>query len=176
MALVPGDRKRDGLVLDLNIAANFALPNLQSLSWLGFVLRSRGRALYQLLVPRVRLRCTGPNQRTATLSGGNQQKVVIGKWLATSPSILLLDEPTRGVDVGAKAEIHDVILQLATDGMAVLVSSSEMPELLNLCDRVLVLCEGRVKGELEGSGINEEAILELAAPGMERLGENGVVH
>ena len=175
MALVPGDRKRDGLVLDLNIAANLALPSLRSLSRLGFVLRSRARALYTLLVPRVRLRCTGPNQRAVTLSGGNQQKIVIGKWLATNPSVLLLDEPTRGVDVGAKAEIHDVIRQLATSGMAVLLSSSEMPELLSLCDRVLVLCEGRVNGELQGSAINEEAILELAAPGMERLGGSGNV-
>ena len=176
IALVPGDRKRDGLVLELDIAANLALPNLMRLSRFGFMIRSRGRALYQSLIPRLRVRCTGPKQRTANLSGGNQQKIVIGKWLAKDPSVLLLDEPTRGVDVGAKAEIHDVIRQLAANGMAVVLSSSEMPELIDLSDRVLVLCEGRVNGELRGSEITEEAILELAAPGMEHLFGSGDVH
>ncbi len=176
IALVPGDRKRDGLVLSLNVAANLALPNLRSLSCFGLVLGGRSRALFQSVAPRLGLKCTGSNQRAATLSGGNQQKIVLGKWFAIDPSVLLLDEPTRGVDVGAKTEIHDVIRRLAANGMAVVLSSSEMPELLSLCDRILVLCEGRVNGELQGSEITEEAILELAAPGMERLGESGVVN
>ena len=159
VALVPGDRKRDGLVLELDIATNLALPNLRLLGRFGFVLRSRGRTLCQSLIPRLRVKCTGPKQRTATLSGGNKQKL-IGKWLAAPPAVLLLDEPTRGVDVGAKAEIHDVNPQVAAGGMAVVLSSSEMLELLDLCDRVLVLCEGRVKGELRGGQITEEAILQ----------------
>lgn len=176
IALVPGDRKRDGLVLQLDIVSNLALPNARLLSRFGFVIQRRARRLCESLITRLSVKCTGPRQRTATLSGGNQQKVVIGKWIATDPSVLLLDEPTRGVDVGAKAEIHDVVRELAAKGIAVVLASSEMPELIELCDRVLVLCEGRLTGELQGSEITEEAILALAAPGMEHLFGSGHVH
>ena len=112
------------------------------------------------------MHCSGIDQIVATLSGGNQQKVAIGKWLATAPRILLLDEPTRGIDVGAKQEIYQLIFGLAAQGLAIVVVTSEMPELLLLSDRVLVMCEGRHAGVLIGAEATQEAIMRLAAPGM----------
>jgi ribose transport system ATP-binding protein len=110
------------------------------------------------------VRCSGIEQVAATLSGGNQQKVVIGKWLATGPRVLLLDEPTRGIDVGAKQEIYALIRALAGEGLAILMVSSELPELLLLADRILVMSEGRKTGELTRAEASEEAIMHLAAP------------
>jgi ribose transport system ATP-binding protein len=102
----------------------------------------------------------------ATLSGGNQQKIVIGKWLATEPRVLLLDEPTRGIDIGAKQEIYQLIFALAEQGLAIVVVSSELPELLLVSDRILVMCEGRQTGLLRRQDATQEAIMRLAAPGM----------
>jgi ribose transport system ATP-binding protein len=110
------------------------------------------------------VRCTGISQVVATLSGGNQQKVVIGKWLATGPRVLLLDEPTRGIDVGAKQEIYELVRTLAAEGLAIVMVSSELPELLLLADRILVMCEGRQTGVLSRAEASEEAIMHLAAP------------
>jgi ribose transport system ATP-binding protein len=110
------------------------------------------------------VRCNGIEQAAGTLSGGNQQKVVIGKWLATAPILLLLDEPTRGIDVGAKREIHDLIFRLASERMAIAVVSSELPELLHLSDRILVMSEGRQTGMLTRAVASEERIMQLAAP------------
>ena len=127
----------------------------------------------QTFSARLQIRYRDPGQKAGTLSGGNQQKVVIGKWLAKEPSILLLDEPTRGVDIGAKAEIYRIICELAAKGMAVLVSSSELPELLRLCDRVVVLCEGSIRGQLSREEMSEEAILQLATPGFQTREDSG---
>jgi ribose transport system ATP-binding protein len=110
------------------------------------------------------VRASGIDQIAGTLSGGNQQKVVIGKCLASNPRILLLDEPTRGIDVGAKSEIYELIFRLAGEGMAIVVVSSEMPELLHLADRILVMSEGRQTGILDRAGASEERIMQLAAP------------
>ena len=110
------------------------------------------------------IRCESIGQLAGTLSGGNQQKVVIGKWLATRPRILLLDEPTRGIDVGAKRDIYDLIFRLADDGLAIMVVSSELPELLLLADRILVMSEGRQTGILDRSEASEERIMHLATP------------
>jgi ribose transport system ATP-binding protein len=110
------------------------------------------------------VRCTGIEQVAATLSGGNQQKVVIGKWLATRPRVLLLDEPTRGIDVGAKQEIYDLVRALAAQGLAIVMVSSELPELLLLADRIMVMSEGRRTGMLSREEASEEAIMHLAAP------------
>jgi ribose transport system ATP-binding protein len=110
------------------------------------------------------VRCTGIEQIAATLSGGNQQKVVIGKWLATRPRVLLLDEPTRGIDVGAKQEIYDLVRALAGEGLAIVMVSSELPELLLLADRIMVVSEGRRTGMLSREAATEEAIMQLAAP------------
>ena len=115
------------------------------------------------------MRCNDVEQIVSTLSGGNQQKVVIGKWLATAPRVLLLDEPTRGIDVGAKQEIYQLIFQLASHGLGIVIVSSEMPELLLLSDRVLVMCEGRQTGLLDASEATEEAIMRLAAPGLDAI-------
>ena len=110
------------------------------------------------------IRCEDIEQAAGTLSGGNQQKVVIGKWLATRPRVLLLDEPTRGIDVGAKREIYDLVFRLAGEGLAIVVISSELPELLHLSDRILVMAEGRQTGILSRAEASEEAIMRLAAP------------
>ena len=107
----------------------------------------------------LRVRCTGPDQVAKSLSGGNQQKVVMAKWLATRPRILLLDEPTRGIDVGAKQEIYDLIFELAAEGLAIVVVSSELPEVLALADRILVMCEGRMAGTLTRAEASEERIM-----------------
>jgi ribose transport system ATP-binding protein len=115
-------------------------------------------------VQRLGVRCTGSEQVAATLSGGNQQKVVIGQWLATGPRVLLLDEPTRGIDVGAKQEIYELVRALAADGLAIVMVSSELPELLLLADRIMVMCEGRRTGMLARAEASEEAIMRLAAP------------
>ena len=109
-----------------------------------------------------RVKAESPDSLPDSLSGGNQQKVLIAKWVATNPRVLLLDEPTRGVDVGAKAEIHRKIQQLASDGLAVLVVSSDLPEVLTLADRILVMREGRLQGELPGADATEEAVMHLA--------------
>ena len=114
------------------------------------------------------VRCSSIEQAAGTLSGGNQQKVVIGKWLATGPRVLLLDEPTRGIDVGAKREIYDLVFKLAREGLAIVVVSSELPELLLLADRILVMSEGRQTGMLDRAEASEERIMQLAAPRQNR--------
>ena len=108
------------------------------------------------------VKCHSVHQSTATLSGGNQQKVVLAKWLATSPEILFLDEPTRGIDVGAKSEIYHLMRGLADSGKSIIMISSEMPELIGMCDRILVMKDGRINGELERNQFSQEKVLELA--------------
>jgi ribose transport system ATP-binding protein len=165
LALVTEDRKRDGLVLGAALDANLALTVLRRLARVGFVLRRREAGLADAIIRRLSIRTRGPRQPVGTLSGGNQQKVVLGKWLATAPRILLLDEPTRGIDVGAKAEIYRLIRSLAAEGMAILLASSELPELLALSDRILVLREGRPTALLERDRFAADLILDHASPG-----------
>jgi ABC-type sugar transport system ATPase subunit len=163
IGFVPEDRKRQGLVLTESALHNTSLPTLKRLSratWIDRVLeRTRAGALFE----RLRVRTPGLDTVVAGLSGGNQQKVVLAKWLAAQPSILILDEPTRGVDVGAKAEIHALIAQLAVQGTAILVISSELPELLTLSERIVVLREGRLVGELTRAEATQERLLRLMA-------------
>jgi ribose transport system ATP-binding protein len=166
IALVTEDRKARGLHLGASIRDNVALPSVGALSRFGYRAFAREAALAAEVVERLSVRCADIDQIVATLSGGNQQKIVIGKWLATRPRILLLDEPTRGIDVGAKQEIYQLIFGLAAEGLAIVVVSSEMPELLLLSDRVLVICEGRQTGLLRRAEATQEAIMRLAAPGM----------
>ncbi|PND21480.1 D-xylose ABC transporter ATP-binding protein [Ensifer sp. MMN_5] len=163
-ALVTEDRKAKGLHLHESIRDNVALPLVGRLARFG--LRSFGgeRALAKGAVDALGVRCASTDQAAGTLSGGNQQKVVIGKWLATGPRVLLLDEPTRGIDVGAKREIYDLIFKLAGDGLAIVVVSSELPELLLLADRILVMAEGRQTGLISREEASEERIMQLAAP------------
>lgn len=166
VALVSEDRKERGLHLAASICDNVALPSIGALSRFGLRAFARERALAADMVKRLSVRCTGIGQEAAALSGGNQQKVVIGKWLATEPRILLLDEPTRGIDIGAKLEIYRLIFDLAAQGLGIIVVTSEMPELLLLSDRILVMCEGRQTGILTRENATQETVMRLAAPGM----------
>ena len=164
IALVTEDRKAKGLHLDASIRANVTLPSLSRLSRLGIRSARAETRMADEAVRRLGVRCTGIEQVAATLSGGNQQKVVIGKWLATRPRVLLLDEPTRGIDVGAKQEIYDLVRGLAGEGLAIVMVSSELPELLLLADRIMVVAEGRRTGMLARAEASEEAVMQLAAP------------
>ena len=162
VAYVSEDRKGLGVVLPLSVARNIALPSLSRLSRRGWVSPAVIAAFARDWMSRLGVKAAGPETVVGTLSGGNQQKVALAKWLATDPRVILLDEPTRGVDIGAKAEIYGLIRQLAQDGAAVLVISSELPELLQLCDRIAVMAQGRITGELPAVDATEEALLELA--------------
>jgi ribose transport system ATP-binding protein len=165
IALVPEDRKRQGIFPGEDIRSNLSVAVLERISrLLGLVDILREAELSLEMMNRLSVRASSDRQRISTLSGGNQQKVILGRWLATKPRILLLDEPTRGIDVGAKAEIHALIRDLAADGMAVLVASSELPEILSLSDRVLVLCEGRLTADLSIAEANEASVLRYAFP------------
>ncbi len=164
IALVTEDRKGQGLLLAASVRDNVALPSLGRISRFGIRRPAGEAAVAADAVRRLGIRCAGIGQATATLSGGNQQKVVIGKWLATGPRVLLLDEPTRGIDVGAKQEIYALVRALAGEGLAILMVSSELPELLLLADRILVMAQGRKTGELARAAASEEAIMDLAAP------------
>ncbi|RME95958.1 MAG: sugar ABC transporter ATP-binding protein [Verrucomicrobia bacterium] len=165
IALAPEDRQLTGLVPPMSVAANLTLPSLRAFCRAGWIDQGReGRAVREQ-VNRHRIRTADPRQPVRHLSGGNQQKVVLAKALLTRPRVLLLDEPTRGIDVGAKAEVYERIAEWAREGMAILMASSELPELLRLCDRILVMREGRVVGELPGSAATQEAVLALAMPG-----------
>jgi ribose transport system ATP-binding protein len=164
--LVPEDRRRHGLVLPDTVAGNLALPNLGRLSTLfGWVLRGRESSLAAEQTRRLRIKASGPNQVVGQLSGGNQQKVVVGKWLARQPKVLIFDEPTRGVDVGARGEMYALMDELAGQGVAVLMISSDLEEVLGMSDRVLVLHEGRLAGELSRERLSEEAVMRLATGG-----------
>ncbi len=166
IAYVPEDRHQQGLVMTFSIAANITLPVLRQISRLGLVDPRREQRMADEYSSRLRVRSTGVEQLVNALSGGNQQKVVLGKWLATNPSVLILDEPTRGIDVGAKAEVHRIISELAASGLAILLISSELPEVLAMADRVVVLHEGRVTGTFTRSEATQERVM-FAATGQE---------
>jgi ribose transport system ATP-binding protein len=163
--LVPEDRRLHGLVLPESVGFNLSLPNLDRLGALLGVNRRAENALHRTWIDRLRVKTPSAAQPVGLLSGGNQQKVVYGKWLAREPRVLILDEPTRGVDVGAKAEIYALIDELAGKGVAVWMITSDMEELLGMSDRVVVMHEGRVAGELAGAALTEEAVMRLATGG-----------
>ena len=163
ISLVPEDRKRQGLVLPASGVHNTSLPILKRLSRAGWIKRREERDLTVEYFTRMRVRTPSPETPVAGLSGGNQQKVVLARWLAARSRILMLDEPTRGVDVGAKAEIHALITELAARGSAVLLISSELPELLSLSSRILVLRGGRVAGELHREQATQDRLLRMMA-------------
>jgi rhamnose transport system ATP-binding protein len=162
IALVPEDRRQQGLVMDLGIDQNVALGSLQRLSRLGLIFRSSERRLAGTWAGKLQLKFGRLRNAVSTLSGGNQQKVVLGKWLARDPKLLIIDEPTRGIDVGTKAEVHRILDGLVADGMAVLMISSELPEVLGMADRVLVLREGRLTAELSRAEADENSIMRAA--------------
>ncbi len=164
IAYVPEDRHQDGLVLDFSITDNVTLPILTRMFPRLFVRPAAERAVAERYTERLRVRMTGVDQQAQALSGGNQQKVVIAKWLATNPRILILDEPTRGVDIGAKVEVHHIISELAASGLGIILISSDLPEVLAMSDRILVLHEGRVTAEIAQADATEERVM-LAATG-----------
>jgi ribose transport system ATP-binding protein len=162
IALVPEDRKHQGLFLEMGVRENLSIASLHRDQAGGFLNRPAEKALCEEMIPAMRIKSAGVDQPVQFLSGGNQQKVVIGKWLATRPRVFLLDEPTRGVDIGAKQEIYRLMEELAAKGVAVLFVSSDLEEILGMSDRVLVLHEGRLSGELLRSQLSEEAVMRLA--------------
>ncbi|MBP8304167.1 MAG: sugar ABC transporter ATP-binding protein [Phycisphaerae bacterium] len=165
LALVPEDRKRQGLVMDMSVAASISLASLAQVERFGFLSRRREQALAGDLGQRLSIRAASLRQPVKHLSGGNQQKVVIAKWLATRPRALLLDEPTRGIDVHAKNQIYQLIHELAAAGLAIVMVSSELPEILAIAHRILVLSEGRQTAEFSRGEATEESILKAALPG-----------
>ena len=164
IAYVPEDRHLDGLVEGFSIAENVTLPIIPRLFPRLFMRPSRERSLAAGYAERLRIRSTGMDELIEALSGGNQQKVVIAKWLATNPRVLILDEPTRGVDIGAKVEVHRIISELAAAGLGIVLISSDLPEVLAMSDRILVLHEGRISAEIPRAEASEERVM-FAATG-----------
>jgi ribose transport system ATP-binding protein len=159
--LAPEDRKRHGLVLPMTVAENTSLPNISSYSPFGLLDRRREQQVAVAEIKRLRTKAHSPQQQVVNLSGGNQQKVVLGKWLAMNPKVLILDEPTRGIDVGAKAEIYRHVAALAAEGITILMVSSDMEEVIGMSDRVIVMHERRIKGLLERHELTQERIANL---------------
>jgi inositol transport system ATP-binding protein len=164
MAFLTEDRKESGCLLVLDILENMQLAVLHDRSTpMGFLNERRLRTACEAMSRKLRVKTPNLNERIKNLSGGNQQKVLIGRWLLTEPRILILDEPTRGIDVGAKAEIHRLITELARQGVAVVMISSELPEVLGMSDRVMVMHEGRVTGLLGRQDATQVKVMELAS-------------
>jgi rhamnose transport system ATP-binding protein len=162
IGFVPEDRRQQGLVMDLSIARNATITRLRALSRLGLIRGAAEDRLAREWAARVQLKFFRLGDPAAFLSGGNQQKVVLAKWLATEPKLLILDEPTRGIDVGTKSEVHRLMSELAGRGLAVLMISSELPEVLGMADRVLVMHEGRLTAELSRAEADEENVIRAA--------------
>jgi ribose transport system ATP-binding protein len=168
IALLTEDRKQQGLFLPNSIRYNISLPRLESCSRLGVIHGAKERGIAEKYIQSLSIRCSGDRQTAGQLSGGNQQKVVIAKWLLRDCEILIFDEPTRGIDVGAKFEIYQLLTELARRGKAVMMISSDLKELTAVCDRIVVLSAGKLAGEFEVGKFNEEAI--TAAAFSEHLG------
>ncbi|MDM5333468.1 sugar ABC transporter ATP-binding protein [Ureibacillus composti] len=170
IGFVTEDRKTQGLVLDFSIQENIALANLEKCSSSGVINKSKQQSMVTKYIEELKIRTSGPEQSAKSLSGGNQQKVVIAKWLGTEPEILILDEPTRGVDIGAKKEIYHIINKLAESGVAILMISSELPEVIGVADRVIVMQEGKLTGEVMKKEMTQEIIMHYATGG-EKVGQ-----
>ncbi|WP_245997598.1 sugar ABC transporter ATP-binding protein [Streptomyces armeniacus] len=164
IGLVPEDRKAQGLLLDASVSENLGLVTLRGATRRGWVDRAGQRRAASRMAGELGIRMAGLDHRTRTLSGGNQQKVAIGKWLLADSRVLILDEPTRGIDVGAKVEIYRLINDLTAAGRAVLMISSELPEVLGMSDRILVMAQGRITGELTAAQATQDAVMALAVP------------
>ncbi|NBC28839.1 MAG: ATP-binding cassette domain-containing protein [Spirochaetes bacterium] len=163
MGFVPEDRKQQGLILQMTCRDNTSIAKLPWINTLGFVDRSQEKAIFDDFKGKLSISTPSPLQRVVKLSGGNQQKIVIAKWMSLNPRLLILDEPTRGIDVGSKAEIHKLIAKLAEAGIAILVISSEMPEIMGVSDRIIAMREGRITGTFEGDQITEANLITAIA-------------
>jgi putative multiple sugar transport system ATP-binding protein len=159
LAYVTEDRKNLGLILNEDIKSNITLANLAGVAWHGVIDERREAEVAERYRAKLNIRSSGILQKVLNLSGGNQQKVVLSKWLFADPKVLILDEPTRGIDIGAKYEIYTIINDLAANGKGVIVISSEMPELLGICDRLYVMNEGRLVGEMPTGEASQEKIM-----------------
>jgi len=162
IGLVPEDRKLQGLILKLEIGHNISLASLGRISRFGIVSPSRERSMVGASIQKLNVRCSGAGQRVGELSGGNQQKVVLSKWLETRPKVLILDEPTKGVDLAAKAELQTIVRGLAREGTAVILISSELEEIRQMADRILVFKAGRIAGEFPGVGATDQQLMSAA--------------
>lgn len=165
LGFITENRKDEGLLLDTSIRENIALPNLSSFSPKGLIDHKREAEFVDLLIKRLTIKTASPETHARHLSGGNQQKVVIAKWIGIGPKVLILDEPTRGVDVGAKREIYTLMNELTERGVAIIMVSSELPEILGMSDRIIVVHEGRISGEIHAREATQERIMTLATGG-----------
>ena len=165
IGFITEDRKVEGLMLEESIMKNISLANLGRISNGGVINKKKEQELVNKGIEELRIRCFGPQHECNNLSGGNQQKVIFAKWIYTNPKVLILDEPTRGVDIGAKKEIYNIINELAAKGVAIIMVSSELPEVLGMSDRVMVVREGEVRGILNKEEANQESIMTLATGG-----------
>jgi len=172
VGFVPEDRRQQGLVMDMSVQQNVALASLARLSRAGLIRPSAERGLAADWAARLQIKYGRLKDPVSLLSGGNQQKVVLAKWLGRKPAVLIVDEPTRGIDIATKAEVHHLLVQLARDGVGVLMISSELPEVLRISDRILVMREGRLMAELAHAEASQEQIISAAtgqaAPGSSR--------
>ena len=163
VVLAPEDRKKDGLCTKLSVRSNIELPNLDiACNKLGVVNRRKVSEMVKKAISNFSIKLASPESDAGSLSGGNQQKVVVAKWLARDSRVVIFDEPTRGIDVAAKVEIYNLMNQLKQQGISVIFVSSEMPEVLGIADRIIVMCDGRITGELDIQDATQERILELA--------------
>jgi monosaccharide-transporting ATPase len=165
MGFCTEDRKLEGIIPDMSVRENLTLALMPHLARRGIVDEARSREIVDRFIQRLGIRCSGPEQRIRELSGGNQQKVLLARWLCMNPRLLILDEPTRGIDVGAKAEILGLVQELAKQGLGVLIISSELEEVVEAASRIFVLRDGRTVAELEGDSANEEAVMAAMANG-----------
>ncbi len=171
ISLVPEDRKQQGLVLGMNCRDNMTLPQISDLTAGPFVANGAEIAIFDQYRDKLEIKTPSWKQLAGNLSGGNQQKIVIGKWLSMRPKVLIVDEPTRGIDVGSKSEIHKLIRDLASQGYAVIVISSEMPEVLHVSDRIIAMYSGRIMREFTSEEVTEDSLIQ-AISGMSGSGTN----
>ena len=163
LAFVTENRREEGIIPNMSVKENTTLTTLKALSSFGFLNEKKQREIAEDYVQKLRVKTPSVEQKIKNLSGGNQQKVLIARWLCNNPKLVIFDEPTRGIDVGAKAEIEELIREFANNGISVLLISSELTELVHNCDRVVVIHDGNTVGELEGKNVSEEAIIRVIA-------------
>jgi len=164
MALVPEDRKKNGIIPDMSVAENISLTVMGKVTKLGLLSENLQSKLYDKYVSSLRIKVTSKNQSITNLSGGNQQKVILAKWIEREPKVLMLDEPTRGIDINAKNEIYELVAKLSSTGVSVIVVSSEIPEVLAISDRIIVMCEGRITAEFSSEEATENKIMNACIP------------
>lgn len=165
IGFITEDRKDEGLVLDFSVRDNMVLPSLSSFTSKGLISSQKEKTFVDALIKRLQIKTHSSETAAGNLSGGNQQKVVIAKWIGIGPKLLILDEPTRGVDVGAKREIYQLMNELTGHGVAIIMVSSELPEVLGMSDRIVVVHEGHITGELSKEEATQEKIMTLATGG-----------